>query len=428
MIYGKVNLLSGDIIQTLANSQAITYCQSVGSRHRIMKIGETIYLDHQASTPLDPRVFEAMQPYFQDAVGNPHASEHVLGWRAMQAIEKAANKIAELIGADTDEIIFTSGATESNNLALSGLTRHASEIQRKRILISAVEHKCIFEIANYLQKAFGYRATYIPVNSIGQIDMQVLEEELGDDVILLSVMPVNNEIGTVQDIPAISRLAKSHGCLVHCDAAQAPCAIDLSKFTEHVDLISLSGHKIYGPMGVGALYASRELHKHLSPVIYGAGQQDGLRSGTLPTALCVGLGSATELLLGSDAEKERKSLSRRRDLFVQQIKSLPHEIWVNGPHESKDRHPGNINIGFKEVNAADLLNRVQPYLAASSGSACTSGILEPSHVLRSIGLEDEDASSSIRFSLGRYTTDDNIKEAVNQIQSALEKIWSHGRK
>ncbi|MCY4217961.1 MAG: cysteine desulfurase family protein [Gammaproteobacteria bacterium] len=386
-----------------------------------MKIGQTIYLDHQASTPLDPRVFEAMRPYFQDSVGNPHASEHIFGWRSMQAIEKAANQVAELIGSDSDEIIFTSGATESNNLALSGIAKYASRGERKRILISAIEHKCIFEITHYLHEAFGYMVTQIPVNSIGQLDMQVLEQELGNDVLLLSVMPVNNEIGTIQDIPAISGLAKSHGILIHCDAAQSPCAIDLSKFADHVDLISLSGHKIYGPMGIGALYVSRELHKHLSPVIYGGGQQDGLRSGTLPTALCVGLGSAAELLLGPAANIERESLALSRNLFEKHLKSLPYGIWVNGPEYPENRHPGNINVGFKDVNAADLLNRVQPYIAASSGSACTSGIPEPSHVLRSIGLKEKDSYSSVRFSLGRYTKEEDIKEAMNHIDMALKQ-------
>lgn len=384
-----------------------------------MKIGQTIYLDHQASTPLDPRVFEAMRPYLQDTFGNPHASEHILGWRAMQAIEEAANTIATLIGADPDEIIFTSGATESNNLALSGFAGHASTGRRRRILISTIEHKCIFEIVSYLHEAFGYTVTHIPVNPVGQVDMKILEEELGDDVLLLSVMPVNNEIGTIQDIPAISRLAKSHGSLVHCDAAQAPCAMDLSSFTEHVDMISLSGHKIYGPMGVGALYVSRELHRHMSPVVHGAGQQGGLRSGTLPTALCVGLGAAAGLLLGSSADNERDTLAHLRALFVSRLESLPCTIWLNGPSDSRDHHPGNVNVGFKGVSAADLLTRVQPYLAASSGSACTSGILEPSHVLRSIGLEDEDASSSVRFSLGRYTKEEDIKEAINHLQMAL---------
>jgi len=197
--------------------------------------------------------------------------------------------------------------------------------------------------------------------------------------------------------------------------------MDMSGFTEYVDMVTLSGHKMYGPMGVGALHVRRELHRHMSPVICGAGQQGGLRSGTLPTALCVGLGTAAGFFLGPAADSERDALARQSELFVNRLQSLPWETWLNGPSHSRGRHPGNVNVGFRGISASDLLNRVQPHLAASSGSACTSGIPAPSHVLRSIGLEDRDASSSVRFGLGRYTTDDDVKEATKHIQIVLEQ-------
>lgn len=387
-----------------------------------MKIGETIYFDHQASTPLDSRVFEAMRPHMESEFGNPHASEHIFGWRSMQAIENAANSVAALVGADYSEIIFTSGATESNNLALQGLAKYSSLYGRNRIITSAIEHKCIFEIGRYLQSYFDISLEQIPVDSFGRVDMEIMEKSIGHDVLLVSVMAVNNEVGTIQNIPAISCLAKSHGCLVHCDAAQAPSAMDISKLSDYVDLISLSGHKIYGPMGIGALYIDSNLQKHMVPVIHGAGQQKGLRSGTLPTALCIGLGAAAQLFLEPNAIDERIELSQRRDLFSSHLESLPCNTWLNGPDIASIRHPGNINIGFEGISATDLLNRLQPKLIASTGSACSSGAIEPSHVLRSLGLDKKDASSSIRFSLGRFTKDEDVHFAINCLKSEIEKI------
>jgi cysteine desulfurase len=384
-----------------------------------MKIGNNIYFDHQASTPLDSRVFDAMRPYFAETFGNPHSSDHSFGWHSAQAVDKSATKLADLIGCDADEMIFTSGATEANNLALLGLGKHAAGRARKRILLGATEHKCILTLGRVLSETFDYEITSLRVDDAGRIDLEFLESQLDETVLAVSTMAVNNEIGTIQDIPAISRFVRQTGSYLHCDAAQAPCAMEMTEFSQHVDMLSLSGHKIYGPLGIGALFISRDLQNEIEPIIYGGDQQNGLRSGTLPTPLCVGLGTAAQLANSDDSINERAALSRRRDMFIEGLEQLPQKTWLNGPASSFDRHPGNANIGFKGISASDLLSRVQPRLAASTGSACTSGIPEPSHVLRAIGLTDQSASSSIRFSLGRQTTDEDVFQAIEIISSAL---------
>ena len=344
----------------------------------------------------------------------------------MQAIDGATSAIAALLEVDPDEVIFTSGATEANNLALIGIAKCAAHGDRRRILLGATEHKCVLEIGRVLHDELDFTVAQIPVDSVGLIDMGALEQALDDDVLLVSVMPVNNEIGTIQDIATISRMIMSHGGLLHCDAAQAPCALDLAAISQYVDLMSLSSHKMYGPMGVGALYVRRCLQERITPVIHGGGQQGGIRSGTLPTFLCVGLGAAAELVGGSDAADERGDLARRRDLFADLLEDLPCRTWLNGPTDTTLRHPGCLNIGFSGIPAADLLSRIQPKLAASTGSACTSGIHEPSHVLRAIGLDSLDAASSVRFSLGRHTSDEEVFEAGRIIRSALDEITKDG--
>lgn len=382
-----------------------------------------IYLDHHATTPLDSRVLEAMQPYFGEKFGNPHSSDHAAGWRASTAIEVAAKEVAAMIGADADEIVFTSGATEANNMALLGVAGRAVGGVRNRILLGATEHKCVLEVGRILERRFRFKITSLPVDSEGRLDLNVLATELDDDVLLVSVMAVNNEIGTLQDISEIARMTSRVGSLLHCDAAQAPCAMDMSNIANLVDLLSLSAHKMYGPMGIGALYIRRELQSRIEPLVHGGGQQNGLRSGTLPTALCVGLGCAAKLISNEHAAVERKALECRRDFFLKQLRELPYPTWINGPKNSDYRHPGNINIGFQGVVAADLLGRVQPNLAAATGSACTSGIPEPSHVLRAIGLNDEEAGSSIRLSVGRHSTEKELAEAVDILGAALEQIF-----
>ncbi|EAR20272.1 cysteine desulfurase family protein [Nitrococcus mobilis] len=386
-----------------------------------MKIKETVYLDHQATTSVDSHVLAEMIPYFSDSFGNPHSSDHYLGWVSSRAVEDAAARVARLIGADADEIIFTSGATESNNLALLGLGRRAVGGKRDRVLLSAIEHKCVLSVGRVLQEQYGFRVDLIPVDSEGFVDLSVLEEMLGEDVLAVSVMAVNNEIGTIQDIAQVSKLAWSRGAVVHCDAAQAPVAMNLEGIAGQSDIVSLSAHKMYGPKGIGVVYISRELQGKVEPLIYGGGQQDGLRSGTLPVPLCVGMGAAADLLAGDDAEDWRAELHRRRDAFVEKLSGLTWPVELNGP-VGHVRHPGNANIRFVGFSAHDILSALQPRLAASTGSACTSGIPEPSYVLRAIGLDSDEAESSIRFSLGFGTSDEDVAEAVGLIEEILAKL------
>ncbi len=386
-----------------------------------MRSRNTIYLDHQATTPVDRRVIDEMSPYFCNLFGNPHSSDHSIGWQASHAVESAATRIAGWLGADADEIIFTSGATEANNHALLGLGRRAAGSNRRRVLLSAVEHKCVLEAGRVLRDHYGFSVELIPVNCEGAVDLSALEGILSNDVLLVSVMAVNNEIGTVEDIEAIARLAWGHGAIFHCDAAQAPVAIDVHGLASNADLLSLSGHKMHGPQGIGVLYVRRDLHCRLEPLIYGGGQQNGLRSGTLPVALCVGMAAAAGLLGGVEAEQARSRLRDCRDKFVKRLAGLPWETALNGAN-FEARHPGNASICFRGFSAEDILQALQPRLAASTGSACTTGIPEPSHVLRAIGLSAEDAEATVRFSLGFGTTDSDVDEAVGLISEALTRL------
>ena len=387
-----------------------------------MKIRDIIYLDHQSTTPVDPSVLAEMGPYFFELFGNPHSVEHYLGWESIRAVEDAATHMARLIGADVDEIIFTSGATESNNLALLGLGKRGyGNRKRHRILISAIEHKCIHAIGRVLKEQHDYSIEQIPVDGMGFVDLSALEDSLDDDVLLVSVMAVNNEIGTIQELEKLSELIRCHGAIFHCDAAQAPLGMDMSRIAEQVDMLSLSAHKMYGPKGIGIIYISRDLQSDIEPLIYGGGQQNGLRSGTVPVPLCVGMGAAARLMMNDKTEEKRAQLRFLRDAFVDKLNQLAWPIMVNGP-DGKSRHAGNANIRFIGFSAHDILNILQPHLAASTGSACSSGIPEPSHVLKAIGLTNDEVDSSIRFSLGLRTTQEDIDRAVGLIEEALKRI------
>ena len=380
----------------------------------------TIYADYQATTPVDPRVLAKMAPYWGESFGNPHSNDHIIGWRANEAVVDAATSVADLIGATPNEIIFTSGATEANNLALLGIARRAPP-DRRRILVSVIEHKCVLASARALSEQYGFEVETIPVDGEGFIDLSALEKRLDPSVLIVCAMAVNNEVGTIQDIPIIAALVQRNGALLHCDAAQAPCATDVSDLASQADLISLSGHKMYGPQGIGALYIRQELHHQVEPLIYGGGQQEGLRSGTVPMPLCVGLGAAAEIIAGPEASEERQRIARQRDSFVRHLQDSNTPVRINGGLGGR-RHPGNTNIRFDGYDAGNVLGSLQPRLAASTGAACASGIPEPSHVLRALGLTEAQSNASIRFSFGRFTTDDDIEGAANLVVDGLRSL------
>jgi cysteine desulfurase len=377
---------------------------------------EAVYLDYQATTPADPRVVEAMQPYWSSIYGNPHSDEHAFGWKADAAVEAARAQIADLIGADPDEIVFTSGATEANNLAILGIAR-AAPTPRRRIVVSAVEHQCVLAAARAAAEG-GFEVTTVPVGPDGIADIDALTATLDDRVALVSVMTVNNEIGTIQPIERIGELCRSRGIVFHTDAAQALSFLELDVDKFNVDLLSLSAHKVYGPKGIGALYVRRDSRIRPKPIIHGGGQEFGLRSGTLPTPLCVGFGEGCRII-NFEKGTMNNSLSGMRDYFLQRLLEAVPGIKINGSMGS--RHPGNLNVQFPGLEAETILNGLQPHVAASTGSACTSGQPESSHVLRAIGLSQKEAQSSIRFGIGRYTTIDEVDWAVSHIRNTVKK-------
>jgi cysteine desulfurase len=378
----------------------------------------SIYLDYQASTPVDPRVIDRMHEFFVSSPANPHASEHSMGWRAYAAVEAASAEIATVLRVDADEIVFTSGATEANNLAILGLLPRAPA-GRRRVLVSAIEHKSVLAAAD-AAKRFGVMADIVPVDGSGLVDIDSLSAQLADDVLLVSIMAVNNEIGSMQSLRAIADRVHRAGALFHTDAVHALAAgpFDLSEIG--ADFASLSAHKVYGPKGVGCLFIRRELQNRIEPLMYGGDQQRGLRPGTLPVPLCVGFGMAVGLMTGDGAEDDRQRIAGLRDLLVHRLLDLDPRTHLNGP-PLQARHPGNANLRFSGLDARDVLSVLQPRLAASTGSACTSGDPEPSHVLRSIGLSAEDAQASIRFSLGRFTSVDDIERAISLIGEAIRE-------
>lgn len=390
-----------------------------------MRIGQTIYLDHQATTPLDSRVLAEMAPYHGESFGNPHSSDHSLGWQAARAVEEAAARVARLIGADPDEVFFTSGATESNNMALLGLGRRAARGSRRRILVSAIEHKCVLASVRALEEQYAFTVEQIPVDRQGRVNVAALEDMLGEDVLVVSVMAVNNEVGTIQDIVTISGHVRRHGVVFHCDAAQAPMGMPIDALATHTDLLSLSGHKMYGPKGVGIVFITRGLQDRIEPLIYGGGQQGGLRSGTVPVPLCVGMGAAGQLMNSEEAQVSRGELRRRRNVFVRGLTGLSWPIRPIGP-DGEARHPANASICFHGFSAHEILGALQPRLSGSTGSACTSGIPESSHVLRAIGLDGDDAEATVRFSLGFGTTDEDVEQAVGLIEEVLGKLSTAG--
>ncbi len=381
-----------------------------------MLIGNSIYLDYQATTPVEPEVREAMAIYSGDLFANPHSS-HFLGRQSAQAADVARSTIASFIGASAEEVIFTSGATESNNQAISSVL-FANTTERNKILISSIEHKCIKNAAYYFAHKLGYQVSEIPVDSTGLIDFDAYQSMLNDQVLFVSIMAVNNEIGVIQPVQKLAELAHEVGAIFHCDAAQAPEAIDVDVKELKVDMLSLSAHKVYGPKGIGALYIKNSLQASLPPFIHGGGQQFGLRSGTLPTGLSVGFAKAVELCR-EGAERNRTWLSSMKHLFLEGLRHKDIDFSINGTTDNS--HPGCLNIEFINVNATNLLAAMQPEICASTGSACNSEYPQASHVLSAIGLTEAQATSSLRFSFGRYTDAAQIDRAIEIIYQQLAK-------
>jgi cysteine desulfurase len=376
-----------------------------------------IYLDYSATTPVDPRVAEKMMQCLTiDGIfGNPASRSHRFGWQAEEAIDIARNQIADLIGADPREIVFTSGATEADNLALKGVANFYQK-KGKHIITSKTEHKAILDTCRQLERE-GFEVTYLAPPSAGLIDLKELAEAMREDTILVSIMHVNNEIGVVQDIAAIGELCRSKGIIYHVDATQSvgKLPIDLSKLK--VDLLSLSAHKVYGPMGIGALYVRRKPRIRLEAQMHGGGHERGMRSGTLAVHQIVGMGEAYRILKEEMAD-ETKRLNELRLRLWNGIKDI-EEVYINGSLEHTA--PNILNVSFNYVEGESLMMALKD-LAVSSGSACTSASLEPSYVLRALGLTDELAHSSIRFSLGRFTTEEEIDYAIEQIHSAIGRL------
>lgn len=381
-----------------------------------------IYFDFQSTTPVDPRVLDVMIPYFTTKYGNPHSRTHSFGWESELAVKEARKQVAELIGADESEIIFTSGATESNNLAIKGAAEWKAQNGTPIHLITTqIEHKCVLDSMRYMEEK-GAKITYLPVGKDGQIDVEEFKKSIKSDTVLVSVMAINNEIGTTQPIKEIGKICKERGILFHCDAAQAFGKIEIDVNEMNIDLMSISGHKIYGPKGVGALYVRKRPRVRLIPLFSGGGQERGLRSGTVPTPLVVGLGKAAEICK-KEMKKDFSWLEMLSQRFFSKIKEKIPDVIKNGSFQTSPLKwfPGCLNLSFPHVEGEGLLMKLKN-VALSSGSACTSASLEPSYVLRALGNSDELAHSSIRFGLGRFTSICDVDKVAQQTVKAVNDL------
>jgi cysteine desulfurase len=374
-----------------------------------------IYLDYSATTPVDPRVVDCMVPFLREKFGNPASRSHAYGWESEKAVENAREQVAALVGADSREIVWTSGATESINLALKGAAHFYKERGRHLITVKT-EHKATLDTMRELERE-GFEVTYLDVDADGMIDLATFEQALRKDTILASVMFVNNEIGVIQDIPAMGEICRARGVLFHVDSAQATGKLPIDLATLKVDLMSFSAHKTYGPKGVGALYIRRKPRVRIEAQIHGGGHERGFRSGTLPTHQIVGMGEAFRLA-GVEMATENERIRMLRDKLMRGLTSM-EEVYVNGHMER--RVPHNLNLSFNFVEGESLIMAIKD-VAVSSGSACTSASLEPSYVLRALGRSDELAHSSIRFSIGRFTTEEEVDFAVDLITGKVGKL------
>jgi cysteine desulfurase len=389
---------------------------------RALETSAPIYLDFQATTPLDPRVLAEMLPYLSGPGGNPHSTSHLHGIAALKAVEDARRHVAALINATPDEIVFTSGATEANNLIIQGVFNSARVDGRTGIVTSTTEHKAVLEVTAHLH-ARGAEVRYARVSPDGMIDLDQLKKLVDGSTALVSVMAVNNEIGVLQPIDEISKIARNAGALFHTDAAQAVGKVlfDVSD----IDVASISGHKLYGPMGIGAAYVARNARRAIEPLVFGGGQERGLRSGTLPVALCVGFGAACRIA-AEELAGEAARLLELRDQFLAILRESGVAFDVNGTLDK--RVAGNLNLYFPGVDAEALLMRVRSEMSISTGSACTADSLEPSHVLLALGFGDARAEQSVRIGLGRSTTEAEVRTASRKLAKAVAALSKVGYK
>ncbi|MFZ4551139.1 MAG: IscS subfamily cysteine desulfurase [Aquabacterium sp.] len=374
-----------------------------------------IYMDYGATTPCDPRVVDAMIPWLREHFGNPASRTHAYGWEAEAAVEKSREQVAELIGADPREIVWTSGATESNNLALKGAA-HFYKSRGKHIITVKTEHKAVLDTVRELERQ-GFEATYLDVQDNGLVDLEALKAAIRPDTILISVMYVNNEIGVIQDIPTIGTLCREKGIIFHVDAAQATGKVDIDLTSLPVDLMSLASHKTYGPKGIGALYVRRKPRVRLEAQMHGGGHERGMRSGTLPTHQIVGMGEAFRIAK-EEMHTENARVKALRDRLLAGLQGI-EQIFVNGDLEQRVAH--NLNVSFNFVEGESLIMGIKG-IAVSSGSACTSASLEPSYVLRALGRSDELAHSSLRMTIGRFTTEEEVDFVINTLKERVAKL------
>jgi cysteine desulfurase len=379
------------------------------------KVKLPIYMDYQATTPVDPRVTELMTKILTEDFGNPHSRSHSFGWKAEELVEIARKQVADLIGANPKEIFFTSGATESNNIAIKGVAGFY-KADKNHIITLTTEHKCVINSCRAMEQE-GCDVTFLPVEKNGIVDLKKLEAAITDKTCIVSVMAVNNEIGVIQPIKEIGEICRKKGVFFHTDAAQAFGKIPLDVEKMKIDLISISGHKIYGPKGIGAIYIRRKPRVRVKSIISGGGQERGIRSGTLPTFLVAGLGLAAEIA-GKEMEKDYQHVKKLSDKFYNAMQEIP-SVYLNGDKEK--RIPGNLNFSFAGIEGESMIMAIKD-LAVSSGSACTSSSLEPSYVLHSIGVEEDLAHTSIRFGFGRFTTEAEIDYAINLINEKVKKL------
>lgn len=372
-----------------------------------------LYLDAQATTPMDPRVLDAMLPYQISLHGNPHSRTHAYGWESEEAVEKARKQVADLINADPREIVLTSGATESNNMAIKGVGKFYKS-RKRHIITTQTEHKCVLDSCRFMENE-GFEVTYLPVQTNGIINIEELESSIRPDTSLVSIMTVNNEIGVIQPIHDIGEICRKNKIFFHTDAAQAVGKIPVDVNEMKIDLMSISGHKIYGPKGVGALYVRRRPRVRIEPVMSGGGQERGMRSGTVPHTLVVGLGAACDIA-NHEMKYDAQWISKLSERLVHGITSQLDHVITNGDPEQS--YEGCVNLSFAFVEGESLLMALKD-VALSSGSACTSASLEPSYVLRAIGADEDLAHSSIRFGIGRFTTEEEIDYTV---QKCVEKV------